>query len=130
MAIFDELKSIGKVLQEAGKIEQYKQILDAQQKLLEIQKKLDDLETDNKRLRGELEIKGELVPEGNLYWLENDGKKDGPFCTRCWDDESKTIRLHRSESSGRLHCPKCNTNAKAGVAQVFRPVDHRHNPAI
>ncbi len=30
MAIFDELKSVGKVLQEAGKIEQYQQILDTQ----------------------------------------------------------------------------------------------------
>ena len=34
MAIFDELKSVAGVLQEAGKIEQYRQILDAQKELL------------------------------------------------------------------------------------------------
>ena len=128
MAIFDELKSVGKVLQEAGKIEQYKQILDALQKLLEMQKRIEELETENKRLHEELEIKGKLVSEGNVYWLENDGVKDGPFCTCCWDAEHKLMRLHKSEVSNRVHCPKCNTTAKAGTAQVFRPIDHRRNP--
>ena len=43
MAIFDELKSVAGVLQEAGKIEQYRQILDAQKELLEMQKQISDL---------------------------------------------------------------------------------------
>jgi len=130
MAIFDELRSVGKVLQEAGKIEQYQQILDAQQKLLEMQKRIEELESENKKLKEELGVKGKLVPEGNLYWLENDGKRDGPFCTRCWDDEKKTIRLHTHSVSRRLYCPKCDTTARGGEAQVFRPINHRRNSAL
>lgn len=129
MAIFDELKSVGKVLQEAGKIEQYQQILDAQQKLLEMQKRIAELETDNKRLQEEFEIKDALIPEGNVYWIERDGKRDGPFCTCCWDAERKLMRLHKSQVSDRVSCPKCNTVAKSGTAQVFRPIDHRRNSA-
>ena len=130
MPIFDELKAVGKVLQEAGKIEQYKQILDALRKLLEMQKCIEELETDNKRLREELEIKGQLVSERNVYWIEKDGVRDGPFCTRCWDDEHKPIRLHKSEVSDRLHCPKCNTVAKSGTTYVSNPINHRRNSAM
>lgn len=129
MAIFDELKSVGKVLQEAGKIEQYRQILDAQQKLLEMQKKIVELELDNKKLKDDFEIKESLISEGNVYWIIKKEIKDGPFCTCCWDSERKLMRLHKSDVSGRLYCPKCNTAAKSGTAHVFIPVDNGRNPA-
>ena len=129
MAIFDELKSVGKVLQEAGKIEQYRQILDAQQKLLEMQKKIVELEADNKKLRDDFEIKESLIHEGNIYWIIKNKIKDGPFCICCWDSERKLMRLHKSEVSDRVHCPKCNTTAKTGTAHIFTPIDHRRNSA-
>lgn len=130
MVIFDELKSIGKVLQEAGKIEQYQQILEAQQKLLEMQKKITELESENKSLQEEFEIKDTLVSEGNVYWIQKDGIKEGPFCTCCWDSERKLLRLHKSQVSDRVSCPKCNTVAKAGEVQVFRPINYRRNSAM
>ena len=42
MTIFDELKSVAGVLQEAGKIEQYWQILGAQKELLEMQVRISE----------------------------------------------------------------------------------------
>lgn len=129
MAIFDILKTAAKVAQEAGKIELYGQILEVYEKLLDQQKKIADLEENNKELRAHLEVQGKVLPEGNLYWLEEDGVKDGPFCTCCWDSEGKLLRLHKSPVSGRMHCPKCKTDAKPGAAQVFRPTDHRRNSA-
>lgn len=126
MAIFDELKSIGKVLQEAGKIEQYQQILDAQQKLLEMQKKINELEVENKNLRDKLVIKENLILEGNFYWMQKDGLKDGPFCSCCWDSESKLMRLHKNPFSGAISCPKCRTIAKSGSAHVYLPRDQRN----
>lgn len=129
MSIIDELKSVGKVLQEAGKIEQYQQILDAQQKLLEMQREIYELETDNKKLREEFEIKEALIPEGNVYWIKKDNTRDGPFCTCCWDSERKLIRLHKSNVSSKVHCPKCSTTVKEGVAHVFIPNNRGGNSA-
>lgn len=129
MAIFDELKSVGKVLQEAGKIEQYQQILDAQQKLLEMQKRINELESDNKELREQLEIKENLTAENNMYWLNKDGKKDGPFCTNCWDAEQRLMRLHKSVTHNGIQCPKCKIWTVNPAAQQFRPIDHRRNSA-
>lgn len=130
MAIFDELKSVARTLQEANKIPQYEQILGVQEKLLEMQNTISDLETENKKLKDRLEIKESLKHENNTYWVIEGDKKDGPFCTCCWDVEHKLVRLHQNTSSGTLKCPNCKTVAKAGVAQVFKLIDHRRNSAI
>lgn len=130
MAIFDELKSIGKVLQEAGKIEQYQQILEAQQKLLEMQKRIYELEMDNKKLQKEIEIKENLMHEGNVYWIVTGGRKDGPFCTSCWDSKRTLIRLHRNEDSTRIYCPTCKITAEGRTVNVFRPRPKKINPGL
>jgi len=109
MAIFDELKSVAGVLQEAGKIEQYRQILDAQKELLEMQKRISDLETENKDLIEKLKTQESLIFENNAYWIidESGNKIDGPYCSCCWDDERKTIRMLPSGHPAYYDCPKC-----------------------
>ncbi len=123
MAIFDELKSIGKVLQEAGKIEQYRQILETQEKLLEMQKKINELEEENKNLKEKVKIKEDLIFEKNIYWLKNeDGVREGPFCACCWDSDEKLIHLNHYENSNTLQCPKCRNYPKTGASlHVYKP---------
>lgn len=120
--MFDKLKSIGKVLQEAGKIEQYKQILETQKELLEVQKRNYELEAENQKLRNELELQGNLVYKENAYYIVTEGRKDGPFCSPCRDANHILIRLHRNRSSGREYCPTCKTTAREGTTfSQFRP---------
>ena len=130
MGILEELKSVGKFLQEAGKIEQYKQILDAQQRLLEMQKHIDELEATNRGLQGKLNVKESLVVEQNMYWHEKEGERDGPFCTNCWDSEGKLLRLHKSTTHSGIQCPRCKIWTRDPAAQQFRPLSHRRNPAV
>jgi len=130
MAIFDVLKTAAKVAQEAGKIELYGQILEVYEKLLDQQKKIDELEKKNKKLEDKLAIKGKLIADGNLYWLEDESGKDGPFCTCCWDSEQTLMRLHKATVSGRMHCPKCKTEGKSGKAIVFNASEPRRNSAL
>jgi len=107
MAIFDELKSIGKILQEAGKIELYGKILKIQEKFLEIQKRLLVLESENKQLKEKLEIKESLIFGDNAYWTKNGEEKDGPYCSCCWDNDKKTIRMQPTLDPAYFDCPKC-----------------------
>jgi hypothetical protein len=130
MAVFNELKSIAKVLQEVGKIELYQRIIDVSEKLREMQTRIDELEADNKELRSKLKIKGNLVPENNMYWLEKEERRDGPFCTNCWDSEEILMRLHKSDSHGGIQCPKCKIWTVDPRAQQFRPINHHRNRAI
>ena len=127
MAIFDELKSIGKILQEAGKIEQYQQILDALQKLLEMQNKISELEAEKRDLREKLDIKENLKYENNTYWIYRDDKKDGPFCSRCWDVSKNLVRIKQSISNSAFHaCPECKTQVQTG--HISRPMFRDNGP--
>jgi hypothetical protein len=112
MDVFDKLKTVGKMLQEAGKIEQYTQILEAQEKLLEQQKRISDLETENKELNEKLELKGKVNFERNAYWIVESGQEDdGPFCSCCWDDEKKVIRMLPCSNPAFYDCPKCENKS-------------------
>lgn len=111
MAIFDELKSIAGILQEAGKIEQYSQILNAQKELLEMQKKIFDLEIENRSLKEKLETRDSLVYEKNSYWVQIEDIKDGPFCSCCWDDNKKTVRMQPCGNPAYFDCPKCQNKS-------------------
>ena len=109
MAIFDDLKSAASVLQEAGKIEQYRQILEVQKQLLEMQKHAADLEIENKDLKEKLQTHQGLIYENNAYWTQEEDKKVGPFCSRCWDVDKKLIRMHPDTNRAFSKCPKCGT---------------------
>jgi len=129
MGIFDELKSIGKVLQEAGKIKQYQQILKLQQKLLDIQKKIDDLGAENKELESKLQFQDNLIYKNNAYWTKNRDKKDGPFCSRCWDVEKNTVRMKPCIDNPAFHsCPECKTRVQTDPS--YRPRFTSRKPPI
>lgn len=107
MAIFDELKSIGRTLQEAGKIELYGKILEIQEKLLELQNQLLVLEAENKQLKEKLQFKESLIFENNAYWIKKGDEKEGPYCSCCWDSNEKTIRMQPAPNPAYFDCPKC-----------------------
>ncbi|MBI4155816.1 MAG: hypothetical protein HY507_01115 [Candidatus Zambryskibacteria bacterium] len=130
MSLYDGLKDAASILKEAGKIEEYRQILEAQEKMLEMSKKIEDLEEDNKELRKQQEIKGKLIVENNMYYIEENGIKNGPFCTSCLDSEQKPIRLHFHQDSGSASCPKCKITAHRGRGTIIHPRGTRYNLAI
>ncbi len=123
MSVFDELKSVASTLQEAGKIEQYKQILEAQKELLEMQKKIAELETECKELKEKLKTKETLIFKDNAYWSVRDGAKDGPFCSCCWDDENKTIRMQPCGNPSHFDCPKCKNKS----VQIYPDTQNYHH---
>lgn len=107
MGIFEALKVAANIAKESGKLELQGELLSIYEKLLEQQKKISDLEQDNKNLINKLETKGVLFFENNAYWINENDKKDGPYCSCCWDDNKKTIRMQPCGSQAYYSCPKC-----------------------
>lgn len=83
------------------------------------------LKEENFKLKRKLEsienkiaIEKNLLIEGNLYFMNKENKKDGPFCTKCWDSDKKLVRLHLSDVDqgiSHFNCPNCKlwtTNRK------------------
>lgn len=112
MAIYDVMKDAAKALQEAGKIDLYNEILDAQAKLLELQKRVSDLDAENRELKAVIAQERDLIFENQAYWSSKDGKKDGPFCSRCWDVDKRAVRMHRAGNPAWANCPNCKASVQ------------------
>ena len=74
--------------------------LEAQGKITELRESAISLREENiqlreriKELENKLNLKENLYYEKPYYWLKDGDNKDGPFCQKCYDSESKLIRL-------------------------------------
>lgn len=81
-------------------------------KLIEMESKINKFKTASK-------VKP--IVRNNAYWFPNkDGTEDGPFCTKCWDDYTKQIRLNPLHPP-RSKCPKCRN-----IYQTGPDVERKH----
>jgi len=58
---------------------------------MEIQE--ENVELKEKISRLEEELKDRLVFEKGVYYLKEDDTKEGPYCQRCYDKDTKLVRL-------------------------------------
>jgi len=46
--------------------------------------------------------------DGHVYWVGKRGdRKNGPYCTKCWDADQKLLRVMEFNRGWR--CPQCST---------------------
>ena len=106
MGVIDNLKDAVKLAQQLGNVEMAQSLIDAQRSALELMEQNGALKEENTKLKQALELKGAVNFDGGAYWREVEGKRDGPFCTKCWDADSKLMRMHPTKSPW-CRCPKC-----------------------
>jgi hypothetical protein len=121
------IKDLYGVLKEAGKIDEYQKILELLDDSLKNREKIEALLSENKQLKEQLAVAGEIVFENNAYYLG----QDGPFCMHCYDDDKKLIRLPERLEFSSLHCPKCKNyfDRGSGTARMHMQRQSR-NPAL
>jgi len=110
MPTLDTIKSIAGILQKAGKIDEYKQILEWWEKILEMQTKIDGLAAENKTLKESLKWNDKLEFRNNTYW----NGIEGPYCSACFDDKKKPIRMTTKSRNHFAECPVCKTRVDMG----------------
>lgn len=106
MSLIENIKSITKTVSDAGNHELY-------QKLEEVSKEIYELSLENMQLKEELRILKQKQDEDmekafkdGAYYFGN----EGPYCTNCYDDLGKKIRVHEEDNNmGIIYntCPKC-----------------------
>jgi hypothetical protein len=94
--------------------------LEAQERIMKLREAALDLQAENLQLRErvetmerELRLRAEVEWDGVAYWRKkDDGTKDGPFCQRCMDVDSKLVRMHETEGNQSLfwHCVACRSS--------------------
>jgi len=124
MSILDNVKAVAEVLQKADNIELYRQILDIQAEAMRLMEKIRALENDNHELKERFRIEENLKFDNDLYWLyKENNSKDGPFCSKCWDDNKKLIRVHSKLSETVYICPSCGTRVPRDDNLLLNPIN-------
>ncbi len=94
-------------------------LADAKIEIAEIQGLLIEKDEEIRALKAKVDLTGNLVFENRCYWKEEGEKRDGPFCQRCYDVESRLVRLQlgkRTRENGTFRwysCKACDKNYDA-----------------
>ncbi len=113
MGIFDTMKETVALLQKVDNLPLYR-------KVLELQNQINELVEENRRLKDRLGTRDQLTFRKNAYWRAD----DGPFCSRCWDSETRLVRLH-TQQGYKPQCPSCGTVASDPDQPPPKPIQRR-----
>lgn len=91
-------------------------VIEAQEKIMEIREAAVQMQEENLKLRqqikaleGEIAFRGKVAWEKPYYWVEDNGKRAGPYCQTCYDKDGKLIRLQGGEN-GTWQCKSCKNS--------------------
>ncbi|MCF6466361.1 hypothetical protein [Clostridium sp. Cult2] len=108
MSIYDAIKDAVNIAQKADNIELYRILLDVQKQSSDLLEENNSLKKQIDKLIDDSHIDKTLIFKHNCYYKEDDKNFEKPFCTNCWDNNRKLIRMHIYDSSiGAI--VQCNT---------------------
>ena len=121
------IKDLYNLFQEANKVGEYQKILELIDDSFKLREDIEILKEENKKLREDLKFQNSLVYENNAYWIKKEGKKEGPFCSRCWDIDKNPVRMNLRSSNHSFHsCPGCNKQFQTDPGYQPSIISRRH----
>lgn len=110
MGWYEAFKDSLKLAQQSDNIELTRQLLEIQREVQELQQENFELKNELSRLTERQSKKIEYNEKRTaLYEIKEDGTKDGPYCTACWEKNGQLISVHTYEhgTQTRQGCPVC-----------------------
>lgn len=110
MGIVDDFKDVFKVADTLNSVDLYKKLTELQTRLMEIEEGNRSLKEQLALLHQHLSTQQSLQREGELYWKQKDGEREGPYCQVCWDVDKRLVRMRGYYPHGQLDyvCDYCN----------------------
>jgi hypothetical protein len=100
-------------------------LINAQEDLLKRTSELADLKDELKRLTDNSHILAQLTVQDDAYFRTMNGDRSGPYCTACWDDTQKLVRLsYRGQdhiATGWMHTYICPLHPKHPIYTTTAP---------
>lgn len=98
MGMYDAIKDGINVVKASDNIELVKSFMEIQSGYWEMQEELKRTKEEVKNLKEQLELKDKIVFRDNMYYINNETGDDGPFCSKCYDEKKKLVRMHLREN--------------------------------
>lgn len=99
MEIIEIGKKISQAIEESDTIAANQLILEFQSMALELQEENYNLRRRIDELENHINLVDDMSFDGKVYWRGEGDDRDGPFCQRCLDAESRAIRLQFREET-------------------------------
>lgn len=93
MGLYDGIKDVAKVVQQADNIELYQKLLDLSAQALDMQAKITKLKDENQTLKNELYQKKNVTRHKNAFITLADDEKQIPYCGICYAKNNLLFQL-------------------------------------
>jgi hypothetical protein len=106
---------IVELVKKGATMELQERIMELREAVLNSKEELLRLRDENGELKRQAAKRNDLVFERGVYWQEHEGgDREGPFCQRCQDVDSKLVRLQEAAQDSGWHywCRGCNGGAR------------------
>ena len=101
MSIIDTAKDVYDLAKTGATLELQERIIRLREEALNLQEENLALRQEMADLKQKITLDSNMEFDGKKYWKTiGEDKKDGPFCQKCFDTDSKTVRLQDHSSHG------------------------------
>ena len=108
MGLYEGIKDVAKVVQQADNIELYRNLLDLSAQALDMQAQIAALQKENEDLKNKLSSKKRIIRHKGIY-ITLEGEEEGiVYCSACYGKENKFIQMLNYDE-GHYQCPVCHT---------------------
>ena len=112
MGLYEGIKDVAIVMQQADNIKLYQQLLDLCAQALELQSEVNRLTKENEVLRKKQDIESKIVRHDGLFVTLGDDTSI-VYCSHCWDSERKLIQLEVDLNES--FCPHCKIESYCSI---------------
>lgn len=92
-------------------------LADVKTELAGVQDTIRDQQRTIRELNEKMTFAGKMEFDAPYFWNVTDGKREGPYCQKCWEDDKKSIHLYLL-GNGYWVCAACKTEV----------IDSSHRP--
>lgn len=112
MGIYEGIKDVAKVVQQADNVDLYIKLLDLSAQALDMQDELSRLRTENEELRKLNDLDKRIVRHKSPYITLLGEPNDICYCAVCWGKSHDLIQMLVSEEYGLTHFHCCNCDSR------------------
>lgn len=109
MGLYEGIKDVAKVVQQADNIELYRQLLDLSAQALDMQAEIAKLKEENNELKRIKDIESDIEYHVDSFVTRKSDTKPIKYCASCWVDKRKLVPI-QERMYGVHECTLCKAH--------------------
>ena len=136
MGLYEQIKDVAKVVQQADNIDLYLKLLDLGAIALDMQEEIANLKEENSKLKERLNLLDKVIRHDSLYITLKEDESIF-YCAHCWDSSKQLIQVECNDYNGSFKCPHCKiegiynkeayAEAENKLGETFKQLNSRNS---